>query len=126
MAVKEKVKAELDRMKKKKKKKNIEKQTKPTEWVSSFVAPIKPNNQVRICIDPRDLNKAIQREHYLLKTIDDITETMKDAIVFSKVDSTSNFGQVKLDKESTELCTFNTPYGRWYKFRERGLPKNYM
>lgn len=113
VAIKAKVKSELDRMEKLN---IIEKQTKPTKWVNSFVAPIKPNNQVRICIDPRDLNKAIQREHYPLKTIDDITEKMKDAKVFSKVDSTSSFWQIKLDKESTELCTFNTPYGR-YSFK---------
>ena len=74
--MKEKVKAELDRMEKLN---IIEKQTKPTKWVNSFVAPVKPSGQIRICIDPRDLNKTIQREHYPLKTIEDITEKLKGA-----------------------------------------------
>ena len=33
-------------------------QTEPTDWVNSMVAVVKPN-KIRICIDPRDLNKAI-------------------------------------------------------------------
>jgi hypothetical protein len=38
----------------------IVKQTEPTPWVNSMVIVIKQNNKVRICMDPRDLNKAIQ------------------------------------------------------------------
>ena len=113
LAMKAKVKEELDRMEKLD---IIEKQTKPTKWVNSFVAPVKSNEKIRICIDPRDLNKAIQREHYPLKTIEDVTEKLKGAKVFSKVDSTSSFWQIQLDKESSELCTFNTPFGR-YSFK---------
>ena len=30
--------------------------TEPTSWVSSMVVVPKKNNQVRVCIDPRDLN----------------------------------------------------------------------
>lgn len=45
--------------------------TEPTQWVSSMLAIVKPN-KVRICIDPRDLNRAIRREHYQLPTIDKV------------------------------------------------------
>ena len=38
--------------------------TEPTEWVSSITYPTKPDGSLRICLDPRDLNKAIIREHY--------------------------------------------------------------
>ena len=41
----------------------IIRQDQPTPWVNSMVTPIKSNGKVRICIDPRDLNKAILREH---------------------------------------------------------------
>ena len=37
--------------------------TEPTPWVSSMVVVQKNNNKIRICLDPRDLNKAIQRSH---------------------------------------------------------------
>ena len=36
----------------------------PTDWVNSLVVREKPNGSLRVCLDPRDLNKAIRREHY--------------------------------------------------------------
>ena len=36
-------------------------------WVSSLVAVEKPNGKLRTCLDPRDLNKAIKREHFKLQ-----------------------------------------------------------
>ena len=37
----------------------IVKQTEPTPWVSSLTYPKKPNGKLRICLNPKDLNKAI-------------------------------------------------------------------
>ena len=42
----------------------IVKVAEPTPWVSSMVVVCKKNGDVRICIDPRDLNKAIKRCHF--------------------------------------------------------------
>ena len=42
----------------------IEKVSTPTSWVNSMVTIVKPNGTLRICVDPRDLNKAIRHEHY--------------------------------------------------------------
>ncbi len=46
--------------------------TTPTAWVSSMVVVPKKNGKLRICLDPKDLNRAIQREHYPLPTIEDV------------------------------------------------------
>ncbi|VDI40084.1 Hypothetical predicted protein [Mytilus galloprovincialis] len=59
--------------------------------VNSMVTVIKPNGKIRICIDPRDLNKAILREHYPLKTVEEVISQMPNAKVFSKLDATSGF-----------------------------------
>jgi len=40
----------------------IEKIDEPTEWVSSLVIVEKKNGKHRVCLDPRDLNRAIKRE----------------------------------------------------------------
>jgi len=40
----------------------------PTKWVSSMVVSLK-NDKVRICIDPKDFNKAIKREHHPMRNI---------------------------------------------------------
>ena len=44
----------------------IERIREPTEWISSMVVVRKKNDDIRICLDPKDLNKIIQREHYPL------------------------------------------------------------
>ena len=36
------------------------------EWVNSIVITQKPNGDLRICLDPKDLNRNILREHYQL------------------------------------------------------------
>ena len=49
----------------------IVKETGPTEWISSLVAVQKPG-KLRVCIDPRDLNKAIKRPKYQMPTVDEV------------------------------------------------------
>lgn len=110
LALKNKLKTELNRMERLG---VIIKQDKPTSWVNSMVTVVKPNGKLRICIDPKDLNKAICREHYPLKTIEEITAEMTNAKVFTKLDAVSGFWQIALDDESTKLCTFNSPFGRY-------------
>jgi predicted aspartyl protease len=84
----------------------------PSEWVSSMVVALK-KDKVRICIDPRDLNKAIKREHYPMKTVEEVVSTISGAKLFSVLDAKSGFLQIKLDYESSLLTTFNTPVGRY-------------
>ena len=87
--------------------------TEPTRWVSSMIAMKKKKNKLRICLDPRDLNKAIQRSHYPLPTLEDVATRLNKAKVFSVLDAKSGFWQVKLDEDSSYLTTFNTPFGRY-------------
>ncbi|KAK7106746.1 hypothetical protein V1264_017967 [Littorina saxatilis] len=111
VALHKKVKSELKRMEKEG---VITRQEEPTDWVNSMVV-VETSKKTRICIDPRDLNKAIKREHYPMKTIEEVVQNMPGAKVFSKLDATSGYWQLKLDEESSKLCTFNTPWGR-YRF----------
>ena len=108
VSLKEKIKEELDRMEKAE---VVVKQKEPTDWVNSMVAVVKPNKRC-ICIDPRDLNEAIRREHFPMTTIEEVVADMPQAKVFSVLDATSGYWQVKLDEASSKLCTFNTSFGR--------------
>ena len=58
---------------------NITKVDRPTEWVSSMVVSVK----IRICIDPRDLSRAIKREHHPMKTTEDVISDISKAEIFS-------------------------------------------
>ncbi|KAK0143702.1 hypothetical protein N1851_008363 [Merluccius polli] len=97
---------------------HIVKVDQPTEWVSSMVV-VTRKDKIRICIDPSDLNKAIKREHYPMRTIEEVISTMPGAKVFSVLDAKSGFLQIELDEASSLLTTFNTPIGR---FRWLRLP----
>lgn len=92
----------------------IERQTEPTDWVSSMVTIVKPD-KICICLDPQDLNKAIKREHYPLLTVEVMVSNMPNAKVLSVLDANQGFWQIKLDNESSKLCTFYTPIVR-YRF----------
>ena len=91
----------------------IRKVGEPTDWVSSIVIVEKPNKTLRICLDPRNLNTAVKREHFQLPTIEEITSRISGAKVFSKLDADHGYRQLKLDSESELFTTFNTPFGRY-------------
>ncbi len=97
----------------------IVKVKEPTEWVNSMVIVHKSNNKIRVCLDPRNLNKYVKREHYKMPTREEIHAKFANAKIFSKFDASSGFWQVKLDEKSSLLCTFNTPFGR---YRYKRLP----
>ena len=86
----------------------------PTEWVSNITAIWKPDKkQVRICLDPRDLNKAIRRNHFSMPTIDDVLPKLKGAKIFSLLDAKDGFLQVKWTERSSYLTTFWGPSGQF-------------
>ena len=89
----------------------------PADWVSSLVCVDKPDGSIRVCLDPKDLNVAIKREHYPSPLVDDITANCAGATLFSTLDAEKAFYQIQLDEESSKLLTFNTPFGRYRYLR---------
>lgn len=91
----------------------------PTDWVSSLVVARKASGKLRVCVDPKPLNKALKRCHYPLPVLEDFLHKLPNAKVFSICDISSGFWHVVLDEESSRLTTFATPQGR---FRWKRLP----
>ena len=87
--------------------------TTPTSWISSMVVVLKPNGALRICLDPKDLNRALQRENYPLPTIEEVATRLHGAKVFTVLDVACGFWHVALDEHSSFLTTFNTPFGQY-------------
>ena len=80
-----------------------------TEWVNSFVimekkAPDVSNSQsdrkLQICLDPRDLNEALEREPYYTQSIEEIMTRFHDMTRFTIVDFNKGYWMVELDPES--------------------------
>ena len=112
-ALNDKLKIELDRMEKCD---VIEKVVEPSEWVSGLVVVHKKDGNLRVCLDPRNLNKALRREHFKLPTREEVMAQFAGAKVLSKLDAKLGFWQLKLTPSSSQLCTFATPLGR-YRFK---------
>jgi hypothetical protein len=77
-----------------------------------MLAVVKPS-KIRIYVDPCDLNCAICREHYQLPTVEEVTTRLTGAKKFTVCDAEDGFHQIQLDKDSSYLTTFNTPFGRF-------------
>ena len=96
---------------------NIAVVSEPTEWASQRVAAKKKDrDEIRICIDPRDMNEAIYRPHHMMRTVEEAVANMPDAKFFAVLDAKTGFLQIPLDEQSSLYTTFNTPFGR-YRFR---------
>ena len=89
----------------------------PTKWVSSVLLRTKPNGDLRVCLDPTDLNKAIMRDHHPIPVVDDIIPELGNSDVFTKLDLKDGYWHVKLTEQSSFLTTFNTPFGRYRYLR---------
>ena len=113
MAMKDRVKAELDRMQDLG---VITPVSEPTDWVSSMVATNKKDKQeIRIRINPRDLNTVLKRPHHPMRNVEEVAVQMSGATVFLILDAKSSFWQISLNHRSSMLTTFSTPFGR-YRF----------
>ena len=97
----------------------ITEQVEPTPWVSSVTFPRKPNGEVRVCLDPSNLNKAIIREHHKPMTVEEIAHELAGATVYTKANALKAFLQIHLTHEASLLTTFHSHRG-W--LRLLGMP----
>ena len=95
-----------------------------TDWVNSYVIVEKdtgnihsPNHTVkkklRICLDPRDLNEALEREPYHTRSVDEITAKLQGMTVFTIVDFKKGYWMVVLHPDSRKLTCMVLPFGRF-------------
>ena len=95
-----------------------------TDWVNSYVIVEKdtgnqyvPNHTVkkklRICLDPRDLNEALEREPYHTRSVDEITAKLQGMTVFTIVDFKKGYWIVVLHPDSRRLTCMALPFGRF-------------
>lgn len=87
--------------------------TEHTDWISSMVVVTKKNGMLWICLDPKDLNHAVQCEHYPLPIIEDVATRLHGARLFTVLDVKNGYWHVALDEQSSFLTTFYTPFGHF-------------
>ena len=83
----------------------IERAEGPTPWVSPIVVAPKKTG-IRICVDMRAANQAIERERHPVPTVEDLIVDLNGATVFSKIDLNQGYHQLELDEDSRSITTF--------------------
>ena len=88
-----------------------------TEWINSIVPVMKEDGSLRLCLDPKDLNKEIERNQWYARTLDDILPELAQSKYFTVKNAMSGFWHVLQDFRSSLLTTFNIPWGksRWLR-----------
>ena len=88
----------------------IERAEGPTPWVSPIVVAPKKTG-IRICVNMRAANQAIERERHPVPTVKDLIIDLNGATVFSKIDLNQGYHQLELAKDSRSITTFATHVG---------------
>ena len=99
-----------------------------TEWVNSFVivekkVPVDSINanspqhsvhkKLRICLDPRDLNEALEREPYYTQSIEEILGKFHGMTQFTIANFNKEYWMVELHLDSRKLTTMALDIGHF-------------
>ena len=88
-----------------------------TPWINSIVLIKGTYKQgqpkLHICLPPMNLNKAMIRELYHFKTLEDIIHLIANSTVMTILDCKKGYWHQELDKASSYLTKFNTEFGRY-------------
>ena len=84
-----------------------------TEWVHNIVTVVKKDESLRLCLDPRNLNKYLIRNVHYTGSWEDALHSFKNGQYFSTLDVKSGYWTKKLDEQSQLLTAFNTPLKKY-------------
>ncbi|UYV74594.1 hypothetical protein LAZ67_12000217 [Cordylochernes scorpioides] len=91
-----------------------------SKWASPIVTVLKNDGTIRICHDYKTtVNLYTNPDKYPLPTIPQLLDRLRGGKVFTKLDMAQAYQQLKVDDESSEILTINTPRGL---YRVKRLP----
>jgi hypothetical protein len=77
-----------------------------SEWASPIVPILKPDGEVRVTVDYRELNDLCQKDTFPIPRIDEIVEKLQGAKVYSKLDLTKGYYQVQIHPDDKDKTAF--------------------
>ena len=88
-------------------------------WCFRSFFVTKPNtSKLRLIVDMSPLNSVIERPAHVFKPASEVLKSLNPkSTCFAKMDATQGYFQVKLDEESSKICTFITCWGKFKYLR---------
>ena len=84
------------------------------KWLSNIVPMRKKNDQIRCCVDFRNLNKACPKDELPLPNIDLLVDSAVGSSMFSFMDGYSGYNQIRMAAKDAEKTAFRTPIENFY------------
>ena len=101
-----------------------------TPWGASMPFSKKKDKTLRLCIDYRQLNRVTIKNMYPLLRIDDLFDQQRGARVYSKIDLSTGYHQLKVRETDIPKTTFRTRYEHFeftvMPFELTNAPTSYM
>ena len=82
-------------------------------WGAPVLFVKKKDGTLRMCIDYRQINKVTVKNNYPLPRIEDLSDQLKGADVFSKIDLRSGYYQLRVKEVDVSKIAFRTRYGHY-------------
>ena len=67
----------------------------------------------RLCVDYRDLNKATIKKKFPIPLVEDLLDELYGSTIFSKIDLSAGYNQVRVDATNVHKTTFRTHGGHF-------------
>lgn len=88
----------------------VNKKKEPT-WLNSMVT-VREGDKIRICIDPRDLNKVVC-EPYPTTPAEEVASQIVNTTKFTNLAVRHTYLRIELDEKSLKLSTINIVFDRY-------------
>lgn len=82
-------------------------------YASPIVLTKRKNQQYRLCVDYRFINKILERDNYPLPLIEDQIDKLRDKCFFTLLDLKDGFHHIDVAEESIKYTSFITPLGQF-------------
>ena len=112
LAVVDEVSARIDELERQ----GVVEKVSASRWVSPLVVGRKRDGSVRLCVDMRQVNRAVITDGYPLPRIEDVMDRLRGSAVFSRLDLKDAYHQLELHPDSRDLTTFVSHQGL-YRFK---------
>jgi hypothetical protein len=81
------------------------------DWVANLVPVRKKSDEIKLCVDFRNLSRSSRKDNYSLPNMEHILQKVTGASIISMIDGFSGYNQISFMPEDREKTTFTTPWG---------------